>query len=46
MRPIRSSSIISETGEIAEGGRGVVLVAREILADMVVGQSDESKHLL
>jgi hypothetical protein len=38
--------MISETGEIAEGDAGVVLEAREILADMVVGQSDESKSLL
>lgn len=38
--------MISETGEIAEGDTGVVLEAREILADMVVGQSGGSKSLL
>lgn len=38
--------MISETGEIAEGDAGVELEAREILADMVVGQSDGSKRLL
>ncbi len=38
--------MISETGEIAEGDAGVVHEAREILADMVVGQSGGSKSLL
>lgn len=38
--------MISETGEIAEGDTEAVLKAREILADMLVAQSGETKSLL